>query len=74
MSDEIREAFERRARNMGYNLSKSNGGYIEPQTLELFLGYRMCNEDRDEEVRDLQEQIGYLKSDIINLKGETNVG
>ena len=34
MSDKIREEFEIRARNIGYDLSKSNEIYLEVHTLE----------------------------------------
>ena len=37
----------------------------DTNAIPFWAGYK----SRDEEVRDLQEQIGYLKGDIINLKG-----
>ena len=37
MNDKIREEFEIRAKTMGYDLSKSNGVYLEMHTLK-----KMC--------------------------------
>ncbi len=58
--DKIREEFENRARNMGYDLSMSHGEYIEPHTMELKLGYLMAVED----YRFLDKEIRLLKNDI----------
>jgi len=45
--DKGREEFEIRAKNMGYDLTWENDHYKNVHTLELFLGYQMCQADQE---------------------------
>ena len=62
--DKGREEFEKRAKNMSYDLTWEDDHYKNVHTLELFLGYQMCQADksRDKEIHRL-EQIATENSD-----------
>ncbi len=64
MSDEIKKKFDEIYNTDGWKRDKTREESI------TYLGFETGHKSRDEEVRDLQEQIVYLKADGVHTKNK----